>query len=196
MKYIEKELKFKIKDLSGLIDYLKKQGAVVLNKSKEKTVRLDTLNQDLEKRGVFLRVRAGSKNTITLKEKIGEDKNVRKRKETEFEIQDIEAMTYILGKLGFDYPRTMEKYRINLEYKGAKLSIDELFFGLYLEIEGEENTIEAISKELGFNSEDKIIGTYWDILEEYNKVHKTTKKDIVFPKKYASKLFEDLAYDR
>ena len=190
MKYIEKELKFEIKDLSRLIDYLKKHGAVVLNKSKEKTVRLDTSNKDLEKRGVFLRVRAGSKNTITLKEKIGEDKNVRKRKETEFEIQDIEAMAYILGKLGFDYSRTMEKYRINLEYKGAKLSIDELFFGLYLEIEGEEKEIEAITKELGYNPEEKVLGTYWDILEEYNNEHKTTKKDILFPKKYTSGLLK------
>jgi len=61
MKYIEKELKFEIKDLSRLIDYLKKHGAVFLNKSKEKTIRLDTSNKDLEKKGVFLRVRAGRK---------------------------------------------------------------------------------------------------------------------------------------
>ena len=191
MKYIEKELKLKIKDLSGLIEYLKKHGAVVLNKSKEKTVRLDTSNKDLEKRGVFLRVRAGSKNTITLKEKIGDDKNIRTRKETEFEIQDIEAMAYILGKLGFDYSRTMEKYRINLKYKNAKLSIDEMPFGFYLEIEGEENRIEAITKELGYNPEEKILVTYWDILEEYNKEHKTNKKDIEFPKGYVSKLLEN-----
>ena len=191
MKYIEKELKLKIKDIPGLIDYLKKHGAIFLNKSKEKTIRLDTSNGDLEKRGVFLRVREGSKRTITLKEKIGDDKTVRTRKETEFEIQDIEAMAYILGKLGFDSPRMMEKYRINLKYKGAELSIDELFFGFYLEVEGEEDRIEAIAKELGYNPKEKILGTYWDILEEYNKEHKTNKKDIEFPKGYVSKLLEN-----
>lgn len=191
MKYIEKELKFEIKDLSRLIDYLKEHGAILLNKSKEKTIRLDTLNKDLEKRGVFLRVRAGSKSTITLKEKIGDDKNVRTRKETEFEIQDIEAMAYILGRLSFDYSRIMEKYRINLEYKEAKLSIDELPFGFYLEIEGAERRIEAVAKELGFNPEEKILMTYWGILEEYNKKHKTSKKDIIFPRGYTSKLLEN-----
>src|SRR3989339_1119027 len=147
MEYIEKEIKLEIKNLSRLISYLKKNGAKVLNKSKEKTIRLDTSTGSLEKRGVFLRVRSGSKNTITLKEKIGDDKNVRARKETEFEIQDVEAMAYILEKLGFDSPRIMEKYRINLTYKGVKLSIDELFFGLYLEIEGAENKIKKVAKE-------------------------------------------------
>lgn len=190
MKYIEKEIKLEIKDLSRLIGHLKKGKAAFLNKSKEKTIRLDTSNGGLEKRGVFLRVRAGSKNTITLKEKIGDDKNVRARKETEFEIQNVEAMAYILGRLGFDYARIMEKFRINLKYKGAKLSIDELSLGFYLEIEGAENKIETIAKELGFDPDDKILVTYWDILEDFNKKNKTKKKDILFPKGYRSKLLK------
>jgi len=188
MEYIEKEIKLEIKNLSRLISYLKKNGAKVLNKSKEKTIRLDTSTGSLEKRGVFLRVRSGSKNTITLKEKIGDDKNVRARKETEFEIQDVEAMAYILEKLGFDSPRIMEKYRINLTYKGVKLSIDELFFGLYLEIEGAENKIKKVAKELGFEPEEKILITYWDLLEDYNKKNKTKISDILFTKGYRSKL--------
>jgi len=188
MDYIEKEIKLEVKDLLGLISYLKKNGAKILNKSKEKTIRLDTSTGSLENRGVFLRVRSGSKNTITLKEKIGDDKNVRARKETEFEIQDVEAMAYILKKLGFDSPRIMEKYRINLTYKGVKLSIDELFFGLYLEIEGAENNIEKVAKKLGFKPEEKILVTYWDLLEDYNKKNKTKKSDILFTKGYRSKL--------
>ncbi len=190
MKYIEKEIKLKVKDLSGLIAYLKKNGATFLNKSREKTIRLDTPGGDLEKKGLFLRVRAGSKNTITLKEKIGDDKDVRARKETEFEIQDVEAMAYILKRLGFNSPRVMEKYRINLEYRGVKLSIDELFLGFYLEIEGAEDKIKAVAKELGFNPEEKILVTYWDILEDFNKKNKTEKRDILFPKGYRSELLK------
>jgi len=188
MKYIEKEIKFKIKDLPKFISCLKKSGAKFVNKSKEKTIRLDTSDGSLEKRGVFLRVRAGSKNTITLKEKVGDDKNVRARKETEFEIQDVDSMAYILERLGFNYPRIMEKYRINLTFKGTKLSIDELSIGFYIEIEGPEGKIENVAKELGFDLKEKILVTYWDILEEFNKKNKTKKKDIVFPKGYSPKL--------
>jgi len=190
MEYTEKEIKLRVKNLSGLVDSLKKRGAKFLNKSKEKTIRLDTPSGDLESRGVFLRVRAGSKNTITLKEKTEEDKSVRARKETEFEIQDVDKMAYILERLGFGYSRIMEKYRINLSYKGTKLSLDELFFGQFLEIEGQENKIEKVAKELGFNPNEKILVTYWDILEEYNKKKKTKLKDIIFSKGYKSKLLK------
>lgn len=190
MDYIEKEIKLKLKDPVKLADFLKKNGAKFLNKSKEVTIRLDTKEGSLEKSGVFLRVRSGSKNTITLKEKVAESKDVRARKETEFEIGDVDSMAYILKRLGFDYSRVMEKYRINLEYKGAKLSIDELSIGLYLEIEGSEDKIEKIAKELGFSAEEKILVTYWDILEEENKKNKENKKDIEFPKDYTSKIFE------
>ena len=101
MEKIERELKFKIVDEEKLLEQLLTSGAKILNKSKEKTIRLDTPKGDLERKGVFLRVRSGSKNTITMKEKMGDDKNVRARKETEFEIEDIDQMHYILDKLGF-----------------------------------------------------------------------------------------------
>lgn len=187
---IEKEIKVKIADYKILLDKLLKSGAVVLNKSKEKTIRLDTPNMDLEKRGVFLRVRSGSKNTITMKEKIGEDKNVRSRKETEFEISDVDQMAYILEKLGFTLTRIMEKYRINLQYKGAILSIDEMPFGMYLEVEGTEEQIETITAELGYSTSDKVLGTYWDVFEEYKKENNLTGENIVFPENYKSKMLE------
>lgn len=143
---------------------------------------------DLEKKGVFLRVRSGSKNTVTMKEKIGEDKNVRSRKETEFEISDVDQMAYILGKLGFTFVRIMEKYRINLQYKGAILSIDEMPFGMYLEIEGSEEGVGKIASELGYSNSDKILGTYWEVFEEYKKENNLTGENIVFPENYKSQL--------
>ncbi len=187
---IEKEIKIKVIEYKVLLVKLLKNGAVILNKSKEKTIRLDTPDMDLENRGVFLRVRSGSNNTITMKEKIGEDKNVRSRKETEFEISDVDQMAYILEKLGFTFSRIMEKYRINLQYKGAILSIDDMPFGMYLEIEGTEEQIETITVELGYSADDKVLGTYWDVFEEYKKENNLTGENIVFPENYKSQLLE------
>lgn len=188
MEKIEKELKFKINNPELLINNFLKNGAVLLNKSKEKTIRFDTPQLDLEKKGVFLRVREGSKKNITLKEKIGENEAVKTRKETEFGIEDIESMRYILERIGFSYIRIFEKFRINMEYKGAILSIDELPFGIYLEIEGEEDDINLITKELGYRDEDKIVGTYWDLFEEYKQENNLEGKDILFPDNFKSKL--------
>lgn len=188
MEKVEKEIKVKVADPKTLLERLLRDGAVILNKSKEKTIRLDTPNMDLEKRGVFLRVRSGSKNTITMKEKIGEDKNIRSRKETEFEIGDVDQMAYILEKLGFTFIRIMEKYRINLQYKGAVLSIDEMPFGMYLEIEGTEEEVGKIATELGYSENDRILETYWGLFEEYKKENSLTGDNIVFPENYVSKL--------
>ncbi len=78
------------------------------------------------------------KNTITLKEKTKESKEVKARKETKLEIQDVKLIAYILSKLGFTYSRIMEKYRINLIFKGIKLAIGEPPFGIFIEIERPE----------------------------------------------------------
>ena len=192
MTKIEKELKVKIIDFKDLIQRLLNNKAIILNKSKEKTIRFDTPEKSLEKNGIFLRVRSGSKNTITLKEKVGDDKITRTRKETEFEIEDIDKMSYILEKLGFTYIRIMEKVRINIKYKEAMLSIDELPFGFYLEIEGTDKQINEIAAELGYKTEDKILGTYWDLFEEYKKENNVSEKDIVFSDGHVSKLLEEL----
>jgi adenylate cyclase class 2 len=188
MEKIEKELKFKIDDPQSLIKYFLEKGAILLNKSKEKTIRFDTPQLELEKKGIFLRVREGSKKTITLKEKIENYQTIKTRKETEFIIEDIEGMKYILEKIGLKYIRIFEKFRINLKYKDTVLSIDELPFGIYLEIEGEEKNIDIIIKELNYKDENKIIGTYWDLFEKYKLENNLKGIDILFSIDYKSKL--------
>ena len=190
MEKIEKEIKLVVVDAEKLINLLKLNGAKLLNKSKERTIRLDTENGDLENKGVFLRVRSGSKNTITMKEKIGDDVEVRARKETEFEIGDVENMAYILKKLGFSKEKIMEMYRVNYEYKGAVLSIDELSFGLFLEIEGTEEQIIEIASELGYKVEDKILVTYWDLFEEFKTKNNLVLDNIEFSVGFESKLMK------
>ena len=65
----------------------------------------------------------------------------------------------------------MEKYRINIKYMNIKLCIDELPFGIYLEIEGTRNKIEMVSNELGFNSKDRILETYWEIFDNFKNIN-------------------------
>ena len=55
-------------------------------------------------------------------------------------------MAYILERLGFDYLRIMEKYRINLEYKGTKLSIDELSIGFTSKLKGPKERLKRLPR--------------------------------------------------
>ena len=109
--------------------------------------------------------------------------SVRARKETEFEIQDIDKMQYILETLGLDYTRTMEKYRQQWKLDKVSITIDELCFGVYMEIEGEESQIYKTCELLGINSNNKILVTYWDLWKELSD-----NKDIIFPQNYIYKL--------
>lgn len=183
-EYIEKEIKLKINNIEGVVDALRRSGAIFIGGALEKTIRFDTKAQEYEKQGKFLRVRSGFSNTITLKEKINNaEKSVRARKETEFEIEDIDKMCYILNVLGLDYTRTMEKYRQHWKLDNCNVTLDELPFGIFMEIEGEENEIFKICNKLGLNKDDKILVTYWELWAEISD-----NKDIIFDSDYKFKL--------
>jgi len=177
-EYIEKEIKVKLENPLAVIDQLRRSGALFLGGALEKTVRFDTDNLDYEKNGKFIRCRSGFSNTITLKEKIKDaSTNVRARKETEFEIEDIDKMQYILETLGLTYTRTMEKYRQQWKFNNVSITIDELCFGIFMEIEGEESEIYKTCEILGINADETILVTYWDLWKEVSD-----SKDIVFEK--------------
>jgi len=185
----EVEVKYDVSDsYFEILERIRKLGAIFQGGCVETTCRFDTNDKQLEANNIFLRVRRGFKNTITLKEKRKEDVGVKSRLETEFEIEDIEQMEYILSKIGFKYIRKMEKYRMTWLYNNAVITIDELPFGIYLEIEAAESVIAHLASILGIAEQFKIVHTYWDILTQINAENNTYLENIVFPDNYIYKL--------
>lgn len=174
-EYIEKEIKIKIANPIDAVTRLKSIGAKFEGGTFERTIRFDTPNHDLEKVGKFLRVRSGFNNVITMKEKIENDVNVRARKETEFKIEDIEKMEYIIKRLGYSYTTTMEKYRQMWKFDDCDITLDEMPFGVYMEIEGSEDKIIEICNTLGINQQERILETYWELWAKISD-----EKDIIF----------------
>jgi adenylate cyclase class 2 len=174
----EKEVKLKIMDLRKVEERLRELKADKVGEVFERTIRLDTPDMDLAQKGVFLRVRSGFKTVITLKEKI-ENQTVRERKETEFLIEDLDAMKYVLNRLGFTNEMIMEKFRQNWKYLDTVICLDTLPFGDFIEIEGEEDAIFEVINQLGLGQE-VLKGTYWDLFEEYKKVNNLAGKNIEF----------------
>jgi predicted adenylyl cyclase CyaB len=177
----EIEIKFKIESIEKLREKLKENGAQFRGKAFQKTFRFDTHEKKLEKMNKFLRVRTGFKKTLTLKEKI-EDKNFKKRKETELEIEDPKKMTSILKKLGFTKILIMEKNREKWFFKKTEIVIDELPMGKFIEIEGSEDSIEKVIKILNLDSKKRILGTYWDLWRDFKKKNNLKGEDIIFEK--------------
>lgn len=189
MTLIEKEIKVSITDISKLVLQLKRHHAVIIGLTKEKTFRYDTPDQNLAKSGLFLRLRSGFRNVITLKEKKQKDKKYKVRVETELEIGDLKNMSYILKRTGLSHIKIMEKYRINFKYKHTILSLDELPFGIFLEIEGPIAKIKSVMKDFGFDSGEVILDTYWALFIKTKQKH-SKSDDIIFPPGYKSQLFK------
>lgn len=180
MQKIEEEVKIQLEHPQLIIEHLRDNGAIFLGATLEKTIRVDTCNLDLEEKGIFLRVRSGFNNTITMKEKISEDIITRKRLETEFEIEDIDKMQYIFRKIGLSFFRIMEKYRMKWSYENVSIVVDELPFGIFMEIEAEKSRIDKIVSDLGLEGVPQIVDTYWALNDSIG----SAKPDIRFPQDY------------
>ena len=189
---ISKEVKFELKDNEDIIRKLRKKRAVLIGGFKEKTTRYDDENGNYEKDGKFIRVRSGLKNIISFKEKLDDSKDdtILKRNDIEVEIGDISKMQYILEVMGLKKTCTMEKYRLKWKFEDVDLNVDELPFGLFLEIHGEEEQIAKVMEELELARENIVPGTYWDIFEKYKRSNniEDSIKNIEFEEGYAYRL--------
>lgn len=175
----EIEIKFKVRSSDSIRRILKNQGAKFIGKAFEKTLRFDTLNDDLARNKKFLRIKTGFKNVITFKKKIT-SKKFKEREEIEFEIADPKKMRVILENLGFTKVRIMEKFREKWHLNDTEVVIDKLPLGNFIEIEGKEKSIRKVVDILELDFKNRIIGTYWDLWKEYAKRKGIKDENITF----------------
>lgn len=104
----------------------------------------------LDPRRRVLRLRrAGGRGLFTFKERDGSERAVKRHREEETEVSDPEALAAILEALGYRPALVYEKRRATWLVAGAEVVLDELPFGLFVEIEGEEERIEEAEALLG-----------------------------------------------
>lgn len=120
-------------------------GAAARGKVFEENLLFGGAGLDHVERVLRLR-RAGGRSTLTLKERLeNSDSVVRRRREVETEVDNPEALMAILGTTGGYKPALVyEKYRTTWEVAGTKVTLDELPFGVYLEIEGPDEAIAHV----------------------------------------------------
>ena len=182
------QIKIKIKDFQKMEKHLMSKGAVFLGGWKEKTIRFDTYDKKLEKNDIFLRIKTGNENVVTLKEPNNNDrKKFFESNNRMFQIDDVENFCYIMEQVGFSKKYVMEKYRLSWCFKNIEFYIDELPFGIFLELKGEKEEINKMIKFLKIKQEELIKDTYWEI---YAKQEKDQSKidNIVFGKKHIFKI--------
>src|SRR5687767_1105422 len=95
--------------------------------------------------------RVGARALLTYKERFAHASAVKQQREEETAVDDPSAMALILDALGFKPLLVYEKRRQTWSLGPTEVVIDELPFGLFMEIEGDEQDIEAAEQTLGID---------------------------------------------
>lgn len=165
---MNKEIEIKIEIDEKLFTYFTKGKSFQF----EKTYGYFTDNYENMGKGVFPRIKTmGDTSLVSVKVKIKETKMF-ERDEYEFEIEThkIESVRSIFRVLGYSVEHIFEKKRYKLEtINRCEFVVDELPFGYFIELEGEEKDIEKSIKELNLKGNKKINGAYLKLWEKYKK---------------------------
>jgi adenylate cyclase class 2 len=113
--------------------------------------------------------RVGGRALLTYKERIVNDSAVKHQREEETSVDDPSAMAVILDALGFKPLLVYEKRRQTWSLGPTEVVIDELPFGLFMEIEGSEQDIDAAEQTLEISDLPAEHETYPRLTEQHGE---------------------------
>ena len=92
--------------------------------------------------------RVGKRGILAFKQRLSSESGIKHQCEDETSVDDPDAMELILDALGFCPALVYEKRRETWTLGKAEIVIDELPYGLFMEIEGTENDIRDVESKL------------------------------------------------
>lgn len=164
----EIEIKFLLGDPIGYRQRLIKQAAELVDERVfELNLRFDTAGKTLTQSGQVLRLRKDRRARITYKRDGHLENDVLVRTELETEVADFEVMRRVLEALGYEVFTVYEKYRETFTLDGVTVSIDEMPYGAFTELEGPSaSQIHDVAKKLGLRWEKGIPSSYIVMFEQ------------------------------
>ena len=158
----ELEVKFYLPDLPALRARLEAAGAqLVQPRVHEINLRFDTPSGDLARGYRVLRLRQDSEARLTYKGPGELVDGVRSRQELEFTVSDFETARHFLEALGYEVSVMYEKYRATYTLEGVLVTLDEMPYGNFAEIEGPDGaSIRKTAEVLGLDWERRILDSY------------------------------------
>lgn len=180
---LEIEVKFLVDDLAALRARLAAAGArQVKPRLYERNVRFDDSASSLLRKGQLLRLRQDDRARITFKGMADADhtSEAKVREELETLVGDFETVSEILVRLGFELQQVYEKYRETFRLGDVEVVLDELPFGEFLELEGDEDGIRNAAQQLGLAWEERILDNYLLLMERVKDYYELPFDDLTF----------------
>jgi len=178
----EIEAKFFVQDLGRIQTSLQGLDShLVQSRVLETNIRFDLPGARLRAEGRVLRLRQDTAVRLTYKSASKKQEGVLSREEIEFAVEDFEKAKRFLEALDYQKLVYYEKYRTTYELNETLIMLDELPYGNFVEIEGEN--IEAIrvsAQRLNLNMESAVATSYHALFERVRKALNLSFQDISF----------------
>ena len=182
-KQLEVEVKFLVADLAAFRERLAAAGGT-LKKERvfERNVCFDTPDNDLLKKGELLRLRQDAVVRITFKGEVTEAlySEAKVREELEVSVNDFDTTARIFERLGFAPVQVYEKYRETFTLDGIEIVLDEMPYGDFVELEGEEAAIKTAATDLGLTWSKRINNNYLGLMAALKQFHQLDFDDVTF----------------
>lgn len=193
-KNLEVEVKFWLDDLPAFRERLINAGIPSRHpRTYERNIRFDNAWDGLARRGQLLRLRQDARARLTFKSIPPQPANAeaKVREEIEVEVSDFDQVHTILERIGFLPRQVYEKYRETfvspgsaesdgVEIGSVEIVLDEMPFGNFVELEGEESALKAVANQIGLNWEKRILDNYLTLMLRLKTQHALPFDDVTF----------------
>ncbi|QYK49929.1 MAG: class IV adenylate cyclase [Anaerolineales bacterium] len=178
----ELEVKFHISSLPELERRLVETGATLLHpRTHEFNLRFDSPNGALGQAHCMLRLRRDNSSHMTFKGPSTTLGGVLARQEIEFDVSNFTQAQKLIEALGFGSKFMYEKHRTTYAMDGLKVTLDEMPYGNFIEIEGTEpEPIQAAAQQLGLDWEQRLPETYISIFRRLKDLYGLRFTDLSF----------------
>jgi adenylate cyclase class 2 len=164
-------------------------GAELLQpRTHEYNLRFDTPDEKLAQDYRLLRLRKDQSTHLTYKGPTINQDGVNVREEIEIIVGDFDTAKQFFHALGYVVTAVYEKYRTTYDLDGIHVTIDEMPFGVFLEIEGENiSTIQSTATRLDLDLDAHIPQNYLQIFLQLKEAYTLDFDEMLF------KYFEGIA---
>ena len=178
----EIEAKYYVRDLKNIEICLQELGAHLIQpRVLETNIRFDLPDASLRSEGRVLRLRQDTETRLTYKSPSIRAQGVSNRTEIEFVVEDFDKAKLFLEALGYRKLLQYDKYRTTYSFTNSHIMLDELPYGNFVEIEGEDiAAIHAISDKLKLSINNSIPASYSALFEGLRKTLGLAFTDLTF----------------
>jgi len=176
---IEREIKYRVEDFDPYRKKLLLKGATCRSPVFEDNIVFDDETGSLKSDEKLLRLRKAEIVTLTFKKPIDRTR-FKIMEEYEIEVSDFDEALKIINVLGYHKVFRYQKRREAITWLDSHILLDETPIGNYIEIEGSEEHILELSRELELDPERGSSKNYMELYRAYCELNNQKPSDMVF----------------